>query len=343
MERSALGTVLVSIAVIVPCMSWFFAKKSQVFAMRFGLIDHPTGGKKIHTTPTPLIGGLPIGALLLICLSIVGYVVPSMVHQVVGWQLGITVLLIGGYLDDRYNLPAWKQFLFVFSACLLSVLIGGFAIAKITHPMGGVLRFNWMPYLSSLLAFIWILIVTYATKLMDGIDGLVTGKVIIGSGLILALTLTQKWYQPEVAIVATIVGSVFLGFLPHNLFPAKQFLGEAGSTIAGFSLAVLAIMSGAKLATALMVLSLPLVDLALVVLGRWRRGASLFQGDATHLHHKLLKAGLDKTTIVVLLWSIMASIGAMGLFVQTRGKMLLLLLLCAITAGLSFWAGRKAK
>ncbi|MBM3205011.1 undecaprenyl/decaprenyl-phosphate alpha-N-acetylglucosaminyl 1-phosphate transferase, partial [Candidatus Uhrbacteria bacterium] len=129
----------------------------------------------------------------------------------------------------------------------------------------------------------------------------------------------------------------YLGFLPFNLNPAKQFLGESGGTIAGFSLAFLAIVSGTKVATALMAVGLPLADISVVVMGRIFRGVSPFRGDDTHLHYKLLKAGLSQRTVVFIMWSIALLFGLIALGLQTRGKILLLIALVGLTVLLSLF------
>lgn len=191
---------------------------------------------------------------------------------------------------------------------------------------------------SDALTFLWLITVTMATKFMDGIDGLVTGQTVVGAAVIASLALTTAFFQPSIVLLAAVIGAAFLGFLPWNFHPAKQFLGESGSTIAGFSLGFLAIVSGTKVATALMVLGLPLLDLAFVVVGRLRRGVSRARrGQDAHLHFRLLEAGLSQRQAVLLVWSIGLAFGLAGLAFQTRGK-IVLLALAAATGLLSFWA-----
>lgn len=347
MDRVTLYLILSALGIASAALSWFLARATQRLAFRLGAIDEPKGGRKIHEIATPLLGGLGIGLVVLIAFGFLSpwLSVPSL--ALTGLMVATIILVIGGVLDDRHDLPAKYQILFPVAASAAAVLCG-LSISHVTNPFGGAISLQWLKIggfalVPSLLAFFWLMGVTYATKVMDGLDGLVTGQAVIGAVLIAALSLTQRYYQPSMAMLAIIVAGAFIGFLPHNVNPAKQFLGEAGSTLAGFLLGALAILSGAKLATALMVLGLPIADLAFVLAGRIRRGVSPFKGDDTHLHHKLLKAGLDKRHIVYLLWSMTALAGAAGLFVQTRGKALLFFLLCAVTAGLSAWADAKQK
>lgn len=342
MTREWLSYALPVIGLIAFVSSWVLSFITQWLAKKTNAIDLPTGGRKIHTTPTPLLGGLGIGTIVIFLSTVWGWYYQIDLRFLISFIIGCIILMLGGFIDDKWTISAKWQFLWVVAACA-SVVLGGLTIAHVTNPFGGVWHANTAYWLPSLFAFCWLVLVTFATKLMDGIDGLVSGQTVIGSSLIVALALTQKYFQPSIAVFSVFVGAAFAGFLLHNRYPAKQFLGESGSTLAGFLLGVMAILGGAKLATALMVLSLPMIDLVLVAFGRLRRGVSPFKGDDTHLHHKLLKAGFDKPFIVFMLWSLTATFGAAGLFVQTRGKVLLLLLLCAITAGLSYWSGHRAQ
>ena len=251
--------------------------------------------------------------------------------------------MIGGFIDDKYSISPRLQILFPIAAALV-VIFTGTSIVHVTQLSGGAYSLVWwrlgpLSLPSDLITLVWLLAVTYAMKFLDGLDGLVAGQTIIGAGLIAALALSAAFFQPNVAILALIVGASFLGFLPWNLHPAKQFLGESGSTIAGFALGFLSIVAGTKAATALMALGLPLADASLVVFGRLMRGVSPFRGDDTHLHFKLLKAGLSQRTVVLLLWIIALLFGVLALGAQTRGKILLLTGLVGVTVILSFLAG----
>jgi len=341
------------VVILAATFSWAASFLSLKIALRYDAMDKPGGGRKIHTHPMPLFGGLGIGGViaigLLLFLLISGLTswfgsrsVAS--PQIVGFAAALLVLMLGGALDDRLDLsPKW-QILFPLLAALL-VIGTGTTIGQITDWFArggysllwgrvaiGPFAFSWP---ADIITLLWLLSVTYATKLLDGLDGLVTGQVVIGAGIIGALALTTAYFQPEVAVLAALIGGAYLGFLPRNMFPAKQFLGEAGSTIAGFSLGFLAILGGAKLATAFMVLGLPLIDAVLVVGGRILRGASPFVGDNTHLHFKLLQAGLSQRKAVIFLWTLAFLFGMAALGLQTPGKILLALTLFALMILLS--------
>ncbi|MDO8584253.1 MAG: MraY family glycosyltransferase [bacterium] len=351
---------LASLVILVFLLSWGATYGSRWLAHRTGAIDQAVGGRKIHTRATPLLGGWGIGAVIILFILLgmqLGWFEARDLRsaQLIGFLIGILILLIGGFLDDRYALSPKIQILFPVMAAL-SVIFGGTTIIQLTNPGGGALSLLWqhvtwqiggktfsLSFPADALSFVWLLAVTYATKFLDGLDGLVSGQTVIGAGLIAALALSAAFYQPHVAILALIVGAAFAGFLPTNLHPAKQFLGESGSTIAGFSLGFLAIVAGTKVATAFMALGLPLADASLVILGRLLHGASPFRGDDTHLHFKLLKSGLSQRAVVILLWSISLFFGITALGLQTKGKILLIIALLALTFFLSYFAALRQR
>jgi UDP-GlcNAc:undecaprenyl-phosphate GlcNAc-1-phosphate transferase len=323
------GLVPAAVASFVLCLS------IRNFAKKAGAIDQPTGGRKIHQIPTPLWGGLGIGLAILLMFS-----TQPFTWQLGGFLLGVVILMVGGALDDLYNLkPRW-QFLFIVAACA-TVVATGTNVLHITNWNGGApIELGGWGYA---LAFVWMLVVTFAMKFMDGLDGLVTGQTVIGAVLIALLALATRYFQPDVAILALMIAGAFLGFLPINFHPAKQFLGESGATLAGFSLGFLSILGGAKLATGLMALGFPLMDAAFVVLGRLSRGAPFWKGDDTHLHFKLLRAGLSQRKTVFLIWGISLLTGLAALGLQSAGKAALIVWLFAVVLGLSAWAGSRAK
>ncbi len=318
---------------------------SRWLAYRAGAIDIPDAGRHQHARPTPQWGGLSIAVAILTVLWASFFLIPLVgsvwsLSALIGYSLAILILLAVGLRDDcRALAPRW---LFLGASLAIVFALGfGVHVQRVSHLSGGVWELSRGA--SLIVTAAWLLGVTGATKFADGVDGLVTGQVVIGTLLIALLSLTHAFFQPGMVIVASIVGAAFLGFLPFNIAPARQFLGEEGSTIAGFSLGVLAILSGAKLAIALMALGIPLMDLARVMLGRLWRGQSLVKGDRTHLHHRLQAAGLSARTTVLVIWVLSAGFGVAALQFQTQGKAILVALLFLLTCGLSVGAEWVAK
>ncbi|MBI4138936.1 undecaprenyl/decaprenyl-phosphate alpha-N-acetylglucosaminyl 1-phosphate transferase [Candidatus Uhrbacteria bacterium] len=330
-------------------LSYVFSFVSAHHAVRFGAIDKPTGGRKIHAEPIPLLGGAGIVCALLIAMaagSRLGLLPGISPRQLIGFAVALVILVIGGALDDLRPQPALRQLIFPILAAV-AVIVSGTGIVQVTS-LSGPNGFSLVWWKSSslslpadLLTLLWLLFATYATKLLDGLDGLVAGIAVIGSSMVGALTLSIAYFQPGVAALAAAVGGSFMGFLPRNAHPAKQFLGEAGSTMAGFSLGFLAIVSSAKVAIALSVLAIPLADAVFVVVGRLRRGLPPWKGDATHLHFRLLDAGISHRTAVVLLWAASFAAGVAALTLQTRGKLFLVGSLVVLTGLLSWVMNRR--
>lgn len=322
-------------------LAWGITPSVRRVALRLGAIDRPIGGRKRHQKPTALWGGLATGLVIILAAVFLSFVGEQDIHplQWSGVGLGILVLLIGGLLDDRWSLPPWVQFCFPLAAALL-VVATGTDIARITNPVGDmpIELGAW----GGPLAVFWLLTVTYAMKLLDGLDGLVAGLTVVGAILIALLAGSEAYFQPLIALFALMIAGAHLGFLPHNR-EGSIFLGEAGSTIAGFSLGVLAILSGAKVATAATALAIPLVDIAIVVIRRLAAGRSPFKGDTEHLHFQLLQLGFTPRAVVRLIWGVGAVCGLLALLLQTKGKIFLFIFLAVAVSIASYAAWAKTQ
>lgn len=351
-RSSAIGLAFV-LALAAGALSYAASFVSEKLAWKFGAVDKPVGERKIHTKPVPEWGGLGIAVTIVILFCVIRAVYPSLFSdlrtgQIIGFVAGIFILLVGGMIDDVRPLPPYVQILFPIFASVC-VVVGGTGIVQVTDPFarGGFSLVWWrigpLSLPADLLTFAWLVVATYATKILDGLDGLVAGMAVIGAGIVGALSTSVAFFQPAVAVLSGIVGGTFLGFLPRNTYPAKQFLGESGATIAGFSLGVLAILSSAKIAIALAVLAIPITDVILVVLGRIRRRVPWYKGDSSHLHFRLLKAGLSQRSAVMILWGASLCAGLLALTMQTKGKIFLIVTLVVFTAVASYAAGMKGR
>lgn len=326
----------------------------RALARRFGAVDEADGGRKTHTGRMPLLGGIAL--LLAFAAGILasrdgligGFLLPK---HLAGLLAGAAALAVGGAIDDRFRLRPLAQLAFPAAASLI-VIASGIGADVITNPFGGILRLDlWditlferggVPYSltlpADLFTFAWLMGMTYTTKLLDGLDGLVAGLGFIGAAVLALLALTPEFGQPELARLAMAFGGACLGFLAYNARPASIFLGEGGSTIVGFTLGVLAILSGAKIGVTLLVLAVPVLDAAWTVFRRLvLERVPLASGDRGHLHFRLLDLGLGHGRTVVLFWSFAAGFGAVGLFLSdSRTKALAFVLLAAVFACLSF-------
>jgi len=320
--------------------------------------------RKIHKKTTPLLGGLVIFLSFFIILFIIKQTAwwPAdkvLDKHLIGLFLAGTLLMIGGFLDDKYNLKPIQQIIWPILACLV-VIISGIGIEYINNPFGSgylhldnikieILRFNGVPYYltpwADLVTFFWLMILMYSTKFLDGLDGLVSGITVIGALVIAGLCFATQFYQPDVGTMGLILAGAALGFLFFNFHPAKIFLGEGGSLFAGFILGSLAIISGGKVATTFLILGLAIIDLISVIIQRiFIEHVSPFKGDKKHFHFRLLEIGFSHRLAVIFYWSIALIFGLTALFLQTRGKIIALFVLIIFGIGLiSFLSFKKEK
>ena len=314
-------------------VSVFLCVLVRRLASTFAIVDEPRHPRKIHREPTPLLGGLGIYATVLIGIILALVLTDTLtagevtVRHYVGFLLGGFVLMVGGALDDKVSLPPKYSVLFPLAASVLAIL-GGIEVDKLTNPFGGVVELE--RWVSNGLVFVWLMAVMYTTKLLDGLDGLATSVSSVGVLAILFLSATAAFFQPDVTLFAAIGFGALLGFLVWNWHPASLFLGEGGSTFVGYLLGVLAVISGGKLAIALLVLGIPLLDLVWVAVRRLMSKQPLTVADRKHLHHRLLNVGWSQSAIVLSYVGLSALFGLGALFLQSREKLFALLLLIVL-------------
>ncbi len=321
-----------------------FSYLSAKLAKHYNIIDNPGlgGGRKIHRQATPLLGGLGIFLAYFLLLFIFSshFLSGDLVFShLLGFFLGALVLVIGGTLDDKYDLRPAKQIVFPLLAVII-VILGGVEIAKLSNPFGGIINLNTYSFISPLLVSFWLLGMMYTTKLLDGVDALVSGIGAIASFIIFLFTLSQGYYQPDIAFAALLFAGVVSGFLIFNWHPAKIFLGEGGSLLIGYVLGVLAIISGAKIAIALLIMGIPILDVFWTIVRRTLKGKNPFRfSDRKHLHHRLLDLGLSQKQTVLVFYSFSFIFGFSALFLQSRGKFIALVFLALLmfVIVLFFW------
>lgn len=308
-------------------------------ARKWRIVDEPTGGRKIHRRATPLLGGVGIA----IAVYAAGYfafdslvargLMPVHMYAV---ALAGGIIVIGGVLDDIYSLTPSRQIaLPLIAAGILAA--GGVGIEKATNPLGGLVYFT--DGFTMALTFVWVLGMMYTTKLLDGVDGLVSGLGVIAGLIIFLFTMTTRYYQPDVGLLALIFAAACLGFWLFNFNPASIFLGESGSLFIGYAIAVLAIVSGGKVAIAFLVMGIPIFDVAWIIARRLYEGKNPFRvSDRKHLHHRFLDWGLSQRQTVAVYYALAAGFGMAALFLQSRGKLVAIGVLAVIMALIAFAA-----
>ncbi|MDQ7792163.1 MAG: MraY family glycosyltransferase [Clostridia bacterium] len=298
-------------------------------ARRWGAVDKPNQ-RKVHATPMPRLGGLAIYIAFVVSLL----VTQPMTMPLAGLLVGATLIVLLGIWDDIRGMPAVVKLLGQ-TVAAASLIPFGLYVEFITNPVaGGVL---WLGLWGIPLTIFWLVAVTNALNLVDGLDGLAGG-----TALIAALTMAMIAFfeaQATAFAVALVLATALLGFLRYNFHPARIFLGDAGSMLLGFVLAATAIMGLTKSATALsiiipiVILGIPLFDTAFAILRRCRNGRRIFEPDKDHLHHRLLTAGLSHRGAVLTVYGINLVLAASAVVItrlSTDQAVLLLFIVAAV-------------
>lgn len=311
-------------------------------AARNGIVDRPETApeRKQHKQPVPLLGGVALFITVLIgAILYFGTMTSQSIHpsHFIAVLVALGILTVGGGLDDRFNLRPSIQLLFPIAA-ILTVIIAGLGITYIDNPIGPDIDFATSALPAAGFTFIWLLIMTYTTKLLDGLDGLVPGLGVIGSIILFLVSMRPEVMQEDTAMIAALFAGACLGFLLWNWHPARIFLGEGGSTMVGFMLGVLAIISGAKIATTLLIVALPLTDFIIVVIRRIAKGHNpLTRPDRRHVHQRLVDNGMATPKAAIILLSTSAALGVSALLLSREHKGYLILVGTIFVVLLAIW------
>ena len=275
-------------------------------ARRLGVVDAP-GGRRVNQLPVPRLGGL---ALFL------GLLVPALAflhlgHETRGLLLGAAVAVTVGIVDDFRGLPWYAKL--GGQAAAAGVLTGfGVWVDRFTFPFVGI---HTLPSGVGIpLTILWIVAIMNMVNFLDGLDGLAAGVAAI-AGLtfsVIALSLGKV----DAAILSAIVFGACVGFLRHNFYPARIFMGDSGALLLGYVLAAVSVQGLLKTAATvalffpLLVLAVPIVDTTFVVVRRLKHGEPIFEADQAHLHHRFLRRGFSQRRAAVTIWGWCVSLAA---------------------------------
>ncbi len=324
---------------------------------RRGWLAHP-GPRSIHRRPTPTVGGIAIVAgftVAVLASFLFGSFVPQLQRSAfeilrIGLLLAGMAIVAGiSFLDDLRDLSAGTRLLVHFLAALLVVgpylwdqtlypdVFGqptearGIILTAFNFPfIEQVHLHNLSPWLAIAATLLWIVGIQNMVNWADGLDGLAAGITLIAA-LVLALH-TLRLGQWTVALLPLALAGVCAGFLPYNFHPARIFMGDVGAMTLGYVLAVSAIIGGAKLATALLVLGVPLMDMAWLIAWRVLHGRSAATAGRDHLHHRLIDLGFSQRQVVGFYYILSIAFGSIALldFMTPAYKLLALLVLGGI-------------
>lgn len=312
---------------------------------KLGLVDDPKIHKHpgiIHKKPIPRGGGIPF----FIGILITGLFFLPLTKPVIALLIAAFIALVIGVIDDKYDIsPYWR---FLGNIVVAAIVVGsGITISFITNPFGGILYLNSIKFpidflgihlvflLSDLIAMLWIIWVMNMLNWSKGVDGQMPGIVAISAVVIgiLSLRFAGSDSFSRVAMdLSFIIAGASMGFLIFNFHPAKIFPGY-GATSIYLLLSAASILSGAKLATAILVMGVPMIDGAFTIFRRLLSGRSPFWHDKKHLHHLLLSFGMKQRHIALFYWIFSAILGSLALILSSKGKAFAIIMLLIVVGG----------
>jgi UDP-GlcNAc:undecaprenyl-phosphate GlcNAc-1-phosphate transferase len=321
-------------------------------ARKFQLLDDPKTRPHpahIQKRVIPRAGGIPVYIAIIICLL---FFIP-IGKAILGIMIGITLLLIVGLADDKIaNFSPFPRLGFQILAALI-VVLSGVGITFITNPFGGLLYLNTIDIpinffgehhillLADLFALLWITWIMNVVNWSKGVDGQMPGIMTVAFLVIGFISyrffLQGDTNQLNIALIAFITAGASLGLLYFNWHPAKILPAFSGSTILGFMLATLAILSGGKLATALIVLLVPAIDFFYTFFRRLLAGKSPFFGDQKHLHHLLLQRGWSHQKVSLFFIGCSSVLVILVVNLSSEEKLFTLVLASVIITGGIIW------
>ncbi|MBN1873866.1 MAG: undecaprenyl/decaprenyl-phosphate alpha-N-acetylglucosaminyl 1-phosphate transferase [Anaerolineae bacterium] len=309
---------------------------------RYGVVVYP-GGRRKHHGSVSLLGGIGIaagffGALLVSRLLPIPTADTNESRRFWGLLIGSAWMFIFGLLDDRYELPAGTEYLGYLLAAIIAI-VTLIILQQFNNPLTNTLielsAWFYVP-----LTIFWMTGMMVTVNWLDGLDGLVAGVAVILS-LILGIHMFRMGQYSVVPQAIAVLGAS-LGFLMYNIFPARVFMGSNGAFMLGYLMGALGLIAGGRVATVLLVMGIPIIDVAWTIFDRWRHGVSIFQGDRRHLHFRLQDAGYSPRVIVFFYWGLCALLGTLALVISSRlYKLVALLVLGGVMLGFSLYLSRK--
>lgn len=288
-------------------------------ALRLNIMAHP-GGRRVHSQPMPLWGGIAIyAAFVVTCLIIARFAGHSAGNTtlMIGVVVSSAFIVIIGLVDDMKELSAGTQSLAIICAAII-LMTFGIRIQFLSNPFGHSPIIHLPIIVSWILTLVWVFALTKMVDFMDGLDGLAAGIGAIAAGVLAIMAYYAG--QIPVALMAATLSGACIGFLRFNFNPAKIFMGTGGSQFIGFTLATISIIGAFKVAAAMaialpiLVFGVPIFDGIFVIIKRFRDRRPLYVADRSHLHHRLLDRGLSHKQTVLVIYTICLFLGGTAVF-----------------------------
>ncbi len=308
---------------------------------KWGAVDMP-GGRRVHKGVKSRLGGIALFTSFTLAVTLTLLLPPSItpprndpkeLTRLTGVLLGSLFMFGVGLLDDKFDLKPLFHLLSQLVASLIAIAFLVF-IERVMNPFTDRLVIFPFPLVVAFTIF-WISGMINTVNFLDGLDGLAAGV-----GAITAAVLTlHMWREGQLSVVPlplALLGST-LGFLPFNFHPAKVFMGSCGAFFLGYALGTLSIVAGAKVATILLVMGVPIMDVAWIIFQRVRFRSSIFQADRRHLHHRLHDLGLSQRQVVLAYYGVSLFFGILVFVLPTRLYKLLAILLLWLLTSIVLW------
>ncbi len=304
---------------------------AKVVAVRLGVVDKPDA-RKVHKGVMPRMGGLGIysgfmaGALVYVC----SHPNIALSGEVLGLLVAATIVFVTGLVDDIRSIRPTTKLLGQLIAALVYVGFGGY-VKFLSNPFGGDIIF--LDYWGVPVTVLWLVGVSNAVNLIDGLDGLAGGVSTISACTMAVVSLTQGYYVA--AALLFVLAAATLGFLRYNFSPASIFMGDSGSLTLGFVLGAIAIMGFAKGATIvalllpILILGIPIFDTFFAIVRRLIEHKPVMQPDKGHLHHRLLQKGLSHKQTVAIIYAFTMFMGCVAILMTLLEPLASMLLLAA--------------
>ena len=331
MSKDALDALpLILLALVASAVVSFVLTPFVIrLAPRLSAIDVPDDERRVHERPIPRTGGIAV-ALAFVGVGLAGVLANAIfefvplravrVPELGGLFVGVSVGALIGYLDDRLQLRARWQFVGQFALAAIA-LAAGITIDRLPNPLGDqAIVLNSLGDVAIMAATaLWFVGMLNSVNFIDGLDGLLTGVATIAV-VALGINSLLAPVQPLVAALCALLAGSLLGFLPYNFHPARVFIGTAGVFAVGYALAALSVLGTAKVALALLVLGVPIIDAFWIIIRRVSSGRSPFSADRGHFHHRLLDLGLSHRQAVLLIYLIGILLAVGGFVLSGRGQ-----------------------
>jgi UDP-GlcNAc:undecaprenyl-phosphate GlcNAc-1-phosphate transferase len=321
--------IALAAAAVAAVLAFLLTPLAARAAAALGAIDQPGDARRVHARPVPRAGGLAIGVAFVVigigtaAIASQSGVLPAAYRLPAGGfaalAAGVPIAVALGFLDDLRDLSARWQF--AAQLVLAAVVVAsGVTISFINNPFGSGTIVFAAPF-AAVVTALWVVGMVNSINFIDGLDGLSTGVAMIAAVTLGGISLTEAPNQPMVAVLCFVLAGSLAGFLPWNFHPARVFVGTTGVFMIGYALAVLSILGTAKVAVALLVLGVPIIDTFWIIVRRLASGTSPFAPDRGHFHHRLLDLGLSHRGAVLVIYGICALLAVLCFTLSGSGQL----------------------